>query len=272
MKEPSAFQNTALYFAEAAEEYLAFLRKEHPEHFMESVAQATQRKITVASLDLVAAERADVHVYSELLIQWRDAANEMRRVVPDNLVVVAEKRPKVSTNFAIEVQPARPFFVLEYVSESNKRKEYQKSYDKYELELKVPYYLIFHPDEQELSLFKYNKRQGRYRSVHPDDDGRHAIRELDLEMGLLEGWTRFWWNGTLLPITLELQAELVQVRKEVVALRRELTDKERLLGDKDRLIGDKDRLIGDKERQLSDKDRLIADMQAELERLRKSAG
>ena len=96
MKEPSAFQNSVLYFDEAADEYLAFLKKEHPEHFMESVGQATQRKITVASLDLVAAERADVFVYSELLIQWRDEKNKLRRVVPDNMVVIADKKPKVS--------------------------------------------------------------------------------------------------------------------------------------------------------------------------------
>ena len=265
MKEPSAFETTALFFGAAAEEYLAFVRKEHPEHFMESVAQATQRKITVASLDLIAIERHDVHVYSELLIQWRDADNELRRVVPDNMVVIAEKKPKVSTNFAIPLQTARPFFVLDYVSESNKRKEYQGSYDKYELELKVPYYLIFHPDEQEMSLFKYNKRQGRYRSVHPNDDGRHAIPDLDLAMGLLDGWVRYWWKGTLLPITVELQAELVQVRKEILALRRALTHK-------DRLLTDKDRRIADAERQLSDRDRQLAEMQAELERLRKSAG
>ena len=244
MPEPSPIQMTAIYFADAAEEYLDFIRKEHPEHFMESVAQASQRKITVASLDLVAAERSDVHVYSELLIQWRDEVNEMRRVVPDNMVVVAEKRPKVSTNFAIPLQPARPFFVLEYVSKSNGRKDYQQSYDKYEAELKVPYYLMFYPDDQELSLFRYNKRRGKYLSVHPDDAGHYAVRELDLGVCLLDGWARYWWKGKLLPIPTELQAELVQVRKEIAALRRELTDK----------------------------DRLIADLQAEVERLRKSAG
>jgi Uma2 family endonuclease len=64
----------------------------------------------------------------------------------------------VSTNFAIPVQPARPFVVFEYVSKSNSRKDYQKSYDKYEIELKVPYYLLFYPDAQELSLYKFNKR------------------------------------------------------------------------------------------------------------------
>ena len=265
MKEPSAFQMTPMYFADAAEEYLDFIRKEHPEHFMESVAQATQRKITVASLDLVAAERPDVHVYSELLIQWRNEKNKLRRVVPDNMVVIAEKRPKVSTNFAIPIQPARPFVVFEYVSKTNRRKDYQQSYDKYEIELKVPYYLMFYPDAQELSLYEFSRRKGKYVSVHPDDAGHYAIRELDLEVCLLDGWARYWWQGQLLPIPTELQAELVQVRKENVTLRREL-------GDKDRLISNKDRQLGDQTRQLGDKDRLIADMQAELERLRKSAG
>jgi Uma2 family endonuclease len=242
---------TPMYFADAAEEYLKFLRKEPPEHFMESVAQATQRKITVASLDLVAAERPDVHVYSELLIQWRDDKNRMRQVVPDNMVVVAEKRPKVSTNFAIPIQPARPFFVLEYVSKSNRRKDHQKSYDKYEIELKVPYYLMFYLDDQELSLYKFDKRKGKYISVNADDAGHYAIPELGLTVCLLDDWARFWWKGQLLLLPAELQDELVQVRKENVILRRELIAQTR---------------------QHIDKDRLIADMQAELERLRKSAG
>ena len=279
MKEPSTFQTTPMYFADAAEEYLAFIKKEHPEHFIESVTQATQRKITVASLDLVVAERPDVHVYSELLIQWRNEKHEMRRVVPDNMVVIAEKKPKVSTNFAIPIQPARPFIVFEYVSKTNPRKDYQKSYDKYEIELKVPYYLLFYPDAQELSLYKLNKRKGKYVSVHPDDAGHYAIGELDLTIALLDGWARYWWKGKLLPLPTELQAELVQVRKEVVALRRQLDDKDRQLDDKDRQLGDqtrqlgdKDRQLGDKDRQLGDKDRQLADMQAELERFRKSVG
>jgi Uma2 family endonuclease len=237
MRELSAFMNTALYFDDAAEEYLEYIKKEHPEHFMESVAQSTQRKITVAGLDLVSAERPDVHVYSELLIQWRDAENEMRRVVPDNMVVIAEKPPKVDTNFAIPIQPSRPFLVCEYVSKRNSRKDYQESHDKYEFELKVPYYLLFYPAEQELTLFKFDKRKNKYASVHPDEAGYCAIPELDLTVKLLDRWVRFWWKGDLLPITTELKAENNDLRREN-----------------------------------ADQARLIADMQAELERLRKSAG
>jgi Uma2 family endonuclease len=251
MKEPSAYQMTPIYFDDAAEEYLKFLREEHPEHFMEFVAQSTQRKITVASLDLIATERPDFHVYSELLIQWRDAENELRRVVPDNMVVIADKRPKVSTNFAIPIQPARPFLVCEYVSKSNSRKDYQESFDKYQTELKVPYYLLFYPETQDLTLFKLNKRKRVYASVHPDDEGYVVVPELDLTIRLLDGWARFWWKGKLLPIPTELKDELVRVEKENATLSRENAALSR---------------------ELTDKDRLIADMQAELERLRKSAG
>ena len=130
MKEPSTYQNTALYFEQAADEYLAFLKKKHPEHFWKSVAESEQRHITVTSLDLLASERSDVHVYGELLIQWRNEKGKLRRVVPDNMIVIAEERPDVTMNFAIEVQKSRPFFVLEYVTETNKRKHHQKSYDK----------------------------------------------------------------------------------------------------------------------------------------------
>ena len=103
---------------------------------------------------------------------------------------------------------------------------------------------MFHPDHQELTLYKFNKRKGKYASVHPDDAGHHAIPELDLTIRLLEGWARFWWKGKLLPITLELQAEVIRGEKENAALRR----------------------------QNEENARLIAEMQAELERLRKSAG
>ena len=256
MKEPSAYQMTPMYYNDAAEEYLEFLKKEHPEHFMLSVAQATQRHLTDTSLDFVAARRPDMHVYSELLIQWRDHKNRMRRVMPDNMVVLAEKKPKVNTNFAIPIQPAGPFLVIEYVSKANPRKDYHKSYDKYEAELKVPYFLLYYADDQKLSLLEFDKRKGKYASVKPDE-GRCAIREIDLTVGLLDGWVRYWWKGQLMPTTAEWYAEAKQKRNERIALQREL--------DIDRQLSEMNRLIADRDRQ-------IADMQAELERLRKSAG
>jgi len=43
-----------------------YLRSLPLEHFMEATAQATQRKITLESLDLVQARRPEVRVFNEL--------------------------------------------------------------------------------------------------------------------------------------------------------------------------------------------------------------
>ena len=57
----------AVAYEEAAQ---AYLRSLPPEHFMEATAQATQRKITLESLDLLHARRPDVQVFNELLVQY----------------------------------------------------------------------------------------------------------------------------------------------------------------------------------------------------------
>ena len=60
-----------------------------PEHFMEATPQATQRKITLESLDLVHARRPDVQVFNELLVQYPlPRRKKPGQVVPDNMVVI----------------------------------------------------------------------------------------------------------------------------------------------------------------------------------------
>jgi hypothetical protein len=86
--------------------------------------------------------------------------------------------------------------------------------------LQVPYYLIFYPDEQELSL--YRQMKGKYVSVTPNERGRLALAELDLEMALLEGWCRFWYQGQLLPLPGELLHELDEFRQRTQQLEQQL--------------------------------------------------
>jgi Uma2 family endonuclease len=193
----------------------AYLRSLPPEHFMEAVPQAKQRETTVESLALVKARRSDVQTFNELLVQYRlGREREIRQVVPDNMVVIHEEPIQAVGSYALELQPARPFWVMEYVSKSSQRKDYEDSFRKYERELKVPYYLLFYPDEQELSLFWHNGR--RYRSVTANENGRYPIPELDLELGLLDGWVRFWFRGELLPLPADLQRELEEARRQLV--------------------------------------------------------
>ncbi|MCI0681384.1 MAG: hypothetical protein L0Y71_04705 [Gemmataceae bacterium] len=117
-----------------------YLRSLPPEHFMEATAQATQRKITLESLDLLVARRSDVQVFNELLVQYpRPGQRRPGQVCPDNMVVVSDKPVRAQSSFNVPVEEAGPFWVLEYVSKNNKRKDYDDNFDKCEHELKVPF-------------------------------------------------------------------------------------------------------------------------------------
>jgi len=200
----------AIYFQEAQ----AYLRSLPLEHFMEAIPQATQRKISVVSLDLVHVERPDIQTFSELLVQYpRGRRKKLGQIVPDNMVVVHDQPIEADTSYDLPLQPVGPYWVLEYVSKNSKRKDYGKSMAIYEHELRVPYYLVFHPEAQDLRLFHHDEK--RYQQVQPNAQGRLAIPELELELGLLDGWVRFWFRGQLLPLPAELLQELNQTRAQL---------------------------------------------------------
>ena len=197
--------------AQLAFEYEAFAQKYlHSlplEHFMEAIGQSTQRKISWGSLDLLAARRSDVHVFNELLVQYPvPGKRRPGQVVSDNMVVVSTEPVKASSSFNLPLESAKPFWVLEYVSKNNKRKDYEDNFVKYERDLKVPYYLIFAPEEQDLRLYHHTGK--KYVAVVPNEQGRLPIPELELELCLLDGWVRFWYQGELLPLPAEMQREL----------------------------------------------------------------
>ncbi len=53
------------------------------------------------------------------------------------MVVVHEQPLDVEGSYDVPLQPVKPFWVLEYVSKSNRRKDYDDNRRKYEQELKV---------------------------------------------------------------------------------------------------------------------------------------
>ena len=106
-------------YAQAAQDYLRSLP---PEHFMEATSQATQRKITLESLDLVHARRPDIQVFNELLVQYpHGRGQKIRQVVPDNMIVVHDQPIKADGSFDVPLQPVGPFWVME-LSSTNKRR------------------------------------------------------------------------------------------------------------------------------------------------------
>jgi hypothetical protein len=85
--------------------------------------------------------------------------------------------------------------------------------------LKVPYFLLFYPEGQELTLFRHDGK--KYVSVTANESGRCSIAELNLEVALQDGWARFWFEGKLLPLPADLQRELELTRKELSKARQE---------------------------------------------------
>jgi hypothetical protein len=83
----------------------------------------------------------------------------------------------------------------------------------------VPYYLVFYPEEGELTLFRHNKR--KYVTVRPNEHGRYAIPDLELELALLGGWVRYWYQGELLPLPGDLQRQVDEARRQAEAARRQ---------------------------------------------------
>jgi Uma2 family endonuclease len=210
-------------FEKAAE---AYLRSLPLEHFMEATPQGTQREITLESLAVVKVQRRDLHVFNELLVQYTlEPDGEIQRVVPDNMVVLSDEPVQAVGSFDVPLQTVRPFWVLEYVSKASERKDYEENFDKYERELKVPYYLLFYPDTQDLTLYHHTGR--RYVSVKPNEQGRYALPDLDLEMALLDGWVRYWFQGELVPLPADLVRQLGEVRRQLAEATRQAKKEKR---------------------------------------------
>jgi hypothetical protein len=84
---------------------------------------------------------------------------------------------------------------------------------KYEHQLKVPYHLLFVPEQQERTLYRHTGE--KYVSVKPNARGRCEMPELELEIGLQGGWMRFWFRDKLLPLPAELQGALEETRRQL---------------------------------------------------------
>ena len=210
-------QELEALYARIASDYCSSLPLEH---FMESTDQANQRKITLESLDLVTAQWPEFQVFSELLILYPLTEADLKkptRVCPDNMVVVHDEPIKAKGSFNVPLQPAGPTLILEYVSTENKRKDYVDNRRRYANDLQVPYYLLFEPEAQKLTVFRLSGK--KYVAVKPNAAGRLEIPPLKLEVAIHDGWVRFWFEGELLPLPGDLLKENEELKKEIARLK-----------------------------------------------------
>ncbi len=109
-----------------------------------------------------------------------------------------------------------PTIVMEFISETDggeysyRRVPPLGKWFFYEQVLRVPVYVIFHPENGLLEV--YRLVDDRYELDLPDENGRHWLAEMDLFLGTWRGekearssyWLR-WWNGAgdILPWAVE---------------------------------------------------------------------
>lgn len=176
------------------------------------------------SLDLFKLSRPDVHVFSELLVQYPlPRKKRPGQVVPDNMIMIYDSKLAAMWNYNTPLQPVGPFWVLEYLSKNNKREDYVDNMQRYDRDLKVPYYLLFDPDKQTLTLYKHNGK--KYAVVKANEHGRLAVPELDLEVAIRDRWVRFWHHGELLPLPADLKLANDSLRDGVTRLRKQLAER-----------------------------------------------
>jgi Uma2 family endonuclease len=198
-------------YEEAERRYLESLP---PEHFMEAVPHARQREITLESFAVIHALRPEIQCFNELLVQYPRPGHDPYdpgQVVPDNFVVISPEPIFARGSYMTPLQPVPPFLVLEYVSASSKQKDYRDNFCKYERELCVPYYLHFDLDQISIHLYRWTP-QG-YEALPPNEQGRHVIPELEIEVALVGDWMRFWFRGELVPLPAELLSSLESERQ-----------------------------------------------------------
>jgi Uma2 family endonuclease len=221
---------TAWQYEEYAREYA---NNQPLEEIMESPAQARQREITLESFALVKPHRPDLHVYNELLVQYpRRGQKRPAQIVPDNMIVRRDEEPKLGQSYNVLSDEERPFWVMEYVSKHNPFKDYEDAFKKYERELKVPYYLLFNPLADEMTLFRHNGK--KYVSVKPNKHGRCAVPELEMEVAMLDGWVRFWYKGELLPLPADLQRQLGDAKRQAEDEKRRAEELQRRLAEEEK--------------------------------------
>ncbi len=250
---------TAQDYERAAQEYLDSLP---PEHFMEATTQSIQREITLGSFSLLRRRIEDFQYFSELLVQDELADGTLVQVVPDNMGILSDEPYHKRSSYCVKLEKVKPFWVLEYVSESNKRKDYEDSFRKYEDVLQVPYYLIFDPDKQDLRVHRYNGEG--YVLMEPDMHGRVRIDQLDLEVGLLDGWLRFWHKGELLPLTPELEEELDRAKRSLEERDRQIAAQADLLQHKDEILNEQSLTLTERTQELKHKDEQLTQKDKQL--------
>lgn len=190
----------------------AYYRSLDPEDTIDPVCQATTRAIVLSNFGLIRSSRPDIQCFNELLIRYPRPDGSTGRAVPNNFVVMHPEPVAVYDSFDTAGQPAKPLLVIDYITELRNPEAYKHNPDRYGRELRVPYYLVAYPEEKRFTLYRLT--DGGYADVPPNESGRFPVPELEVEVGMHDGWMRFWFGCELVKTPAEMYQELQALRAE----------------------------------------------------------
>ena len=133
----------------------------------------------------------------------RCASDKIGQVVPDNMIVVHSEVLHPEGSYDTAFEPAPPFCVLEYVSNSNKRKDYDDNMRNVPARIESAVLSPLLPRWAGTDAFHHNNKR-KYISVKPNEYDRLAISELELEVAIFDGSVTLLVSGQTVAVARRL--------------------------------------------------------------------
>ncbi len=211
--------------------------------------------------------REDVHVGADQFLYW-EPGNIEKKIAPDGFVIqgVPHEPPRAVIRIWEE---AVPDLVIEISSEGSRGDDRGKKLEIYQNVLRVPEYLIYDEDRDELLFFRLEG--GVYRRQQPAADGRYHSAGLGVAFSRdTEILLRIYGlDGAPVPEATEWVALYREMHTQLEA-ERERAEREWLRAEEERRNAETARRNAESERRRADQLALeVERLQAELERLRR---
>lgn len=168
---------------------------------------------------------------------------------------IAVPKAEVERSYTPVLEGDLPIVVMEFLSETEGTEYSVKptyppgKWFYYERILKVPNYVIFHPNDGEIEFYQLSE-EGRYEHQEPDQDGLYWLAEANLFLSAWEGahqdrsgWWLRWWNAD----------------RKMLLWGEELTEQERQKAEQERQKAEQERQKAEQEGQKAEQEKQRAD-------------
>jgi Uma2 family endonuclease len=208
---------------------------------METIRHRIQMNVLIESLEEYWSKSKSYFVGGNMFLYY-DPYNKNKFVGPDFfLVLYAEDRERKSW-LVWQEGMKYPDVIIELLSDSTRRIDYNNKKDLYEQVFKTREYYLYDPESQEFMGF--HLLVDHYKPILPDTENRIYSPTTDLYLIIKDNWLRWMTKeGSILP-----------TGKELAKRERERAEKEREKAEKERERAEKEREKAEKEREKAEKE------------------